>query len=257
MNKNNKLSWYSIASAAVLLGVGTGCSENTDSENITTQGIWAKMEVEGRQDGTSRVTVELNVGGELGTNVVLSENEYLEVSAGGQTKRMSEDQDLLDVDYQAYFDTNESEVEFNVRFFRSNGETIDNSTGVLPNNFSITTPQSEMIFSRQQVMDVAWVNEQETQSIEFLTSMSCEDTQGASVTVIDSILVSDIGTYSYTIDDHSIFDRQGVPLDPTKQCDFYLQLKRKSVGSIDPQFSSGGRFNLRQVRTVDGIKVNL
>ena len=56
--------------ASTGLAAVVGCGENTDSENINTAGMWVRMKADARADGRTRVVVELNVGGELGTNVV-------------------------------------------------------------------------------------------------------------------------------------------------------------------------------------------
>jgi len=257
MDKNNKHLYLAPTAIALALSLSIGCSsESTESENVTTQGIWTKMEVRSDQEGSSRVTVELNVGGQFGTNVVLSSNEYLEVSANGQTVRMIEDEDFLDVDYQAYLDTSVSDTEFNVRFYRSNGESIVGSRGNLPASFSLTAPQSGTIYSRDEVADITWSPGLAGETIELRSSLSCTDTQGASFSSLDSIMVNDSGSYSYTISDHSLFDDQTRTIDTTKQCDITFALVREGDGVVDPAFTSGGIFLLQQIRETQGLKVN-
>ncbi len=143
-NSSSTMKFLPLLIAISLIFV-IGCGESTDSENIKTTGIWVKMKADARDDGRTRVVVELNVGGEFGTNVVLSGNEYLEVTALGVTKRMVKDTDLFDVDYQVYMDTNVSDTRFQVAFYRTTGENIVDSLICLPTALPGWTTLSHVI----------------------------------------------------------------------------------------------------------------
>ena len=257
MFKLNSAQRLILPLTTVVLIALTGCnSESSSSEDIRTQGIWAKMDVDGQPDGRSRVVVELNVGGEFGTNVELTEDEYLEVSANGETVRLSEDNDLFDIDYQTYIDTIESNTEFNIRFYRSNGEAIVNSTGNLPEAFEITAPQSTEVFSRQDILTLAWTPAQSAGSINFIATLSCPTIGGGSTSSANYVTIQDSGEYQYTIANHSIFDGTTPNLDTSAQCDMSLTLRRLGTGTIDSAFDSGSEFSTSQTRRIRNLKLN-
>ncbi len=236
----------------------TGCnSESVESEDIQTSGIWAKMEVNAREDQRSRVVVELNVGGEFGTNVELSDGEYLEVEAGGVVKRLDEDTDILDIDYQAYMDVVESDTLFTIRFYRSNGENIVNSTGRLPTTFDITNPQDNTQFGLSESVLLTWAPSRDGQSIHLYSGVTCTNTEGNRTTSATSFDIDDDGQYEYDISGNDLFTNGTAGLNTSALCDLNLRLERESSGVIDPAFDSGGEFKTTQTRKTIGLSVNL
>lgn len=243
--------------ASTLLGA-LGCSsESVDSEDVRTSGIWAKIDVDGRSDGRSRVVVELNVGGEFGTNVELSNNEYLEVEAAGVTKRMTEDTDFLDIDYQAYMDTTASETEFKIRFYRTDGENIVGSMGILANSFEITAPLVTSNFGLNETVNLVWTPEVQGGSIRFYSTISCTASDGGSTLSSESVYIDDTGIYDFDISLASLFQNGTTGLNTAQPCEMSFTLERESFGNIDLAFEEGGFFKLTQTREVENITLNI
>ncbi len=235
-----------------------GCnSESVDSEDVQTSGIWAKMEVDAREDQRSRVVVELNVGGEFGTNVELSDGEYLEVEAGGVIKRLDEDTDIFDIDYQAYMDIVESDTLFTVSFYRSNGENIVDSTARLPTSFVITSPLANTQFGLSENVLLTWSSRRNGQAIHLYSSVTCTNTEGNRTTSATSFDIDDDGQYEFDISSNNLFANGTNGLNTTALCDLNLKLEREGRGVIDSAFDSGGEFKIYQSRKTIGLSVNL
>jgi len=234
-----------------------GCnSESVDSQDVRSSGIWAKMEVDGRGDGRSRVVVELNAGGRFGTNVVLSGGEYLEVVAAGVTKRMVEDNDILDIDYQAYIDSTVSETEFNIRFYRNDGENITNSRAFLPTSFEITQPLTNTSYGLEDNVILVWTPEVSNGSIRLFSSISCTSSEGGGITRSESNFIDDTGTYNFDISAANMFENGTTGLNTAQSCGMEFTLQRESFGNVDPAFGEGGSFKATQSREVGGLTIN-
>lgn len=235
-----------------------GCnSESVESEDIRTSGMWVKMEADGQADERTRVVVELNVGGEFGTNVVLSSGEYLEAVAAGVTKRMAEDTDFLDIDYQAYMDTNTSDTEVNIRFYRNSGENIVESRAILPTSFVITSPLSSEDYSLQETVVLAWTPEIQDGSTHFFSTITCINTEGETTSSSSSEYINDNGVYEYDISTSRLFANGTAGLNTAQPCTMAFTLQRKRFGNIDPRFGEGGTFKATQTRKVEGVTLHL
>lgn len=253
-----KLRYSVVAVCCLSLFLMIGCnSESVESEDIQTSGIWAKMDVDAREDQRSRVVVELNVGGEYGTNVELSDGEYLEVEAGGVVKRLDEDTDILDIDYQAYMNTVESDTLFTIRFYRSNGENIVNSSARLPDSFDIITPQDNAQFELSENLLLTWTPNRDGQSVHLHSSVTCTNTDGNRTSSATSFDIDDDGQYEYDISSNNLFANGTSGLNTSVLCDLDLRLERRGSGVIDPAFDSGGKFRIIQSRKRHNLTVNL
>jgi hypothetical protein len=203
------------------------------------------------------VVVELNVGGELGTNVELSDGEYLEVEAAGVIKRFDEDDDLFDVDYQAYMNVTASQTLFTISFYRSNGENIVGSSARLPEFFEITLPEDNSQFDWTENVTLSWTPARDGQSISIYSSLSCTSSTGENTTNATSFDIDDDGLYLFDISNNGLLTVGTSGLETSELCDLTLVLQRDGVGVIDPAFDSGGEFSVMQTRKLDSLKVNL
>lgn len=245
----------SLLTGALLM---VGCnSTSTPSDFVQTQGIWAKIDVTAREDGRSRVVVELNVGGEFGTNVVLSPNEYLEVSANGETAHMNKDTDIFDIDYQAYLDVTDSNTEFNIRFYRNNGEAIVDSYGKLPEAFSITSPQVEEEYSYQDTITLNWTPLQQSNSIRLVSLIKCYTLNGGNQASVQQVNIDDDGIYQFVIDDHPMFSDGFSNINRSRACELDFTLRRERGGNVDSEFDKDSYFSISQSRSLKNITINL
>ncbi len=244
----------SLGMLAFVVICGACSTESTESENIATPGIFARMNVDALSTGSSKVTVELNVGGSNGTNISLSSGERLEASNGNQVKVMNRDTDFLDIDYEIDFDNADTTAPFRVSFFRSTGEVIDGSSVFLPPDFDISSPTTNQSFSIDGQMPITWAPTDPGQFIELVVSTLCTNNTGGSTSSSQTFNLNDDGFENFSLS--LVGAATDATIDQTRDCELRFTLERRRTGAIDPGFESGGSFRSRQVRSVDDSSVD-
>ena len=179
------------------------------------------------------------------------------MTAAGETKRLAEDTDVLDVDYQAYMDTNESDTRFQISFYRNNGENIVDSFVDLPAAFEITLPLATDTYTLEDNVDIYWTPERNNQSIRLYSSVTCKNSDGNNIANGTSIFVDDNGMYSVDISSFEMFNDGTAGLDYSQPCSMSFSLEREAFGSVDPAFSEGGTFKATQEREITNLTLNL
>lgn len=254
MNTRNINRATSLAMLAFVIFCGACSTETTESENIASPGIYARMNVDALSTGSSKVTVELNVGGSNGTNISLTSNERLEATKGNETKIMNRDTDFLDVDYEINFNNSDSSTPFQVTFFRATGEIIDGSSVFLPPNFDISSPSSGQSYVFDQLLPILWAPSDPGRSISLFVTTRCTTNAGATQVSSRNFTINDDGSENFSL---SLLDAAtNVEIDRNKACEFSVSLERSRTGSIDPDYGSGGSMRSRQARSVDDMVVN-
>ena len=244
----------SLALLSFVIACGACSTESTESENIASPGIFARMNVDAQSTGSTKVTVELNVGGSNGTNISLTSNERLEATNGNETKIMNRDTDFLDIDYEINFDNSDSAQPFQVTLFRATGEVIDGSSVMLPPNFDISSPSSGQSFVFDDLLPIIWAPSDPGRSIELVATTRCTLTTGATRISSRSFDINDDGSENFTL---GLLDAAtSAEIDRARACELSLSLERSRTGTVDPDFGSGGSMRSRQVRDVDGIVVS-
>ncbi|SFD60761.1 hypothetical protein [Pseudoalteromonas denitrificans] len=244
---------YSIA-ALSLLAVTACSTEETESKNIKTTAIWVDMKIESN-GSRSRVVAELNVGGINGTNVSLSSGDEIITSVFGQSKTLKKDTDLLDIDYQGYFDITSDNSLFNIALKRKNETDALQSEVELPLNFSIHSPVKKDHFSVNQNVVVSWDGLSATKSIDLDLTSTCVDKSNNSVSSTHSQKVTDDGSHVLALSSLEMFKNK--ELNKNKNCNFKIELKRKNIGKIDSAFKSGSSITASQIRNVKDISINI
>lgn len=251
MNVRNLNRTTSVGLLAFVIACGACSTETTESENIASPGIYARMNVDGLSSGSSKVTVELNVGGSNGTNISLTSNERLEATNGSVTKVMIRDTDLFDVDYEIRFDNADSSAPFQVTLFRANGEVIDGSSVFLPPDFTIDSPGSGQSYSMAGSIPITWAPADSGRTIALTATTQCTTNTGATLVLVDFFDLSDDGFENFSLGRlRANFDDT---IDRTQNCELNLVMERKRTGTVDPDFGSGGSINSSQVRSTDGV----
>lgn len=243
--KTTLISFFVIFSACSLL---LSCStEETDSQLIKTEGLWANFSAVSDGERT-RVVAEINVGGENGTNVRLSEGDEITAQVGTQKAPLEFDEDFLDIDYQAYFSATASGTNINIDFERNNESLI--SSASLPESFTLQAPTNKTLYLSNQLIDVIWdAHSDISKQINLSISISCT---GASKH--EQFILEDDGVHSI---DFSLFDIwQDINLDPTKNCDVKFTLTRENNGVISQRLASGSKIAASQRRTVN-VNMNI
>lgn len=245
----NRVTSLGLLTCVIVCGA---CStETTESENIATPGIYARMNVDTLSTGSSKVTVELNVGGLNGTNISLSANERLEASNAGTTKIMNRDTDFLDVDYEIGFDTYDVSSPFRVALFRSSGEVIDGSFVFLPPDFDISSPQTDQIFSIDDRLPIMWTANDPGQVIDLFVATRCTNNTGGTAASSQRFELPDDGFEDFDLSQLNAATDNTI--DRTQTCLLDVTIERARTGTLDPEFTSGGSISSRQARSVEDL----
>lgn len=242
MNISRQLCIIFIATAVC------ACS-NTESENVTTEGIRANIDVFADGAGRTIIDVQLDVGsnGIGSTSIELSPGDTLTVTANGIQKTMIEDSSILgEFSYQANYDFDDGGTMFTVSFARNNGINAPNSNVVLPDGFIIQSPTSNDVFGPADSIPIVWSPTGTSVLPTGQVSLSCFLNSGLMIT--DSSAVS-IGT------DNGVANlpvAAVIPLgslDNSRLCEGEVRLSRWRRGNIDPNYGEGGDITAQQIKS--------
>ena len=232
-----KLSKTLSLTLPALLALPSCAAESVGSDDVLTDGIYAEMRAEATEDGT-RATATLRVGGSTSnTYVMLTGEDSLSASAGGETEDMSR-QNIGDrYYYTADFDANGEDTVVTFRFARSIDDGAPDSHCTLPSPMTIEAPADGSNFSRmEQDVEIAW------------------DTSGSSQPITLSIEGDCFNhlTLSFEDDPGSHTITAGTlesSADPATACVATIKVSRSNNGTLDPGFGEGGSVVCTQTRT--------
>lgn len=239
----------------ILLILMTACnSSEVESESINTSGIWAGMQVESFDGDTVKISVELNVGGSTGTNVVLSGNDRLEVSVDGITQILDRDNDLFDVDYQTNLSNLSENAEVTISLIRTTETSAPNSMVVLPSPFSILSPVENEVFSKTGNVPLSWNVGAQTSEMEIHYFIICMNNTGGRTSASYIIDVFDDGEYSLPLNDVPLLNDP--LLDTDQSCSLDIKFERRNPGTLDPAITEGGFISSKQERRINDLVIN-
>ena len=241
------------ALALAMTSVVVGCTSSTSSNLVKTEAIWAEMKVEANGN-SAHVGVELNIGNKSGTNVVLVGEDYLEVAAGGQSKRLSQDTDFLDVDYETRINVSKGNTRFTISLHRDDNE-VRRSNVELPMGFSILSPlQSDSLRNNSAFNVQIDGSDSASQTSLHLTS-HCRTTTGGSYSAHMEETFNNTTSRVYTINQLTIFNDSVI--DKSRDCTLDVEIVRTRSGQVASQFANGSEIKARQIRKVEDIEVRL
>ena len=100
-----------VAGIFVLASSMIACGdETTETETVSNQDLWVNITVVSTDGTISIISVDLNIDGELGSNLSLSTGDSLEAIAEGETVTLESDDDATDVIYQGELATGASDT---------------------------------------------------------------------------------------------------------------------------------------------------
>ena len=242
MNALRNLSFASI------ICVVCGCTSTT-SENVTTQGISADIDVQADGSGRTFVTVKLEVGngGVGGTSLQLSSGDSLTARANGIQQTLTEDSSIFgEFSYVTNFNFDDANTVFTVSLVRNNGVSAPNSTVALPDGFVISSPTPNNVFGTNDVVPVIWSPSGTSIVPDAFVTLTCTLTSGLTSVGARSVNVgSDSGTVNVSVS--SVMPPGAI--DTSRLCEGVIELSRFRVGSLDPNYGAGGRIDAEQVQT--------
>ena len=230
-----------ILCAALVLTTLAGCS-NTSSENVSTQGVHADIDVIANGNGSTSVTAELEVGSNgLGrTSLELTGGDRLTVLANGIQKTMIENSSVLgQFSYTASYDFDDADTVFTIAFTRDDGTNAPNSSVALPAGFVVTAPSSSEVFTTTDDIPITWMPSGTSIVPSVYVRLSCSLDGIVSIAAVESVAIStDSGAASLPV-------AAVIPpgnLDTSRLCEGEVELMRRRRGDLDPGYGEGGRI---------------
>jgi len=230
---------------ATMLLIGTGCSK-VDSEHVSTSGMSAEIDVTGRSDGTTEVETRIKTGSGVPfqPDVELTGGDYLQVSAGGQTQRMTAITYVFSgVYYVADLDFNDTNTEFVVGLIRPSNTNAPNSRVTAPSRFVIEAPLTTDAFRRGENIALVWSPAEPLATMDLETALDCENAAGERETTRRFFTsIADSGRHVQAVNE---LLAQISRIAPTR-CTATATLNRSREGTLDPAFGEGGRIRAHQ-----------
>lgn len=227
----------------------SGCS-NTSSENVTTAGISADIDVFANGSGATVVTVGLEAGsgGIGGTSLELGPSDSLTATANGIQKTMTEDASIFGrFSYVASFDFDDVDTVFTVSFSRADGMSAPNSNVALPDGFLVVSPTSNDVYGPQDTISILWQPAGTAIIPSILVSLDCTLENGLPISAFETVsLSSDIGFASLPV--AAFMPSASGQLDTTKLCEGDVDFRRWRRGNLDPNYGEGGEISAEQFK---------
>lgn len=222
------------AAAALLMACTT-----LQSSSLRTSGMSADIVVSADGTGASHVTTQLHVDTNATDYVDLTSGDSLVANAGGKTVNMSRDNVLGIVTYTADFTgADQAGTVYTVSLNRTSDTSAPSSTVTMPKAIAITAPTSAASFSRTQAdITVTYDTAPGTDIVSYQVSGDCLDGYSGNVP-------GDPGTF--TIPKTTLT----APANKAQStCAATVTVTRRSTGTVDSHFGSGGYVWAKQVRS--------
>ena len=216
----------------LLLALGLwGCSEEVESTDVRTSGIYPEFEVIANGDGSSDVEARLKVGGRNSNTLLdLEGGDTLEVTVDGETKTL---EGRSGNRYTATFNVDAGGTEFIFAFLRAEDDDAPMSTVRLPDPFEMEVNSTDV---ERTVDDVEFTWEPAgDDDIDFEVQGNCF--------FFETGETPDDGAHSVSAE-----DLVGPGEDDGEECTGTVELARGQSGSIDDAFTEGGSIRAYQVR---------
>lgn len=235
--KINQL-YLSVLVVVLALGLVSGCRPGPVDSDIGTDSIHASMLLRCIGDGTTRVEVELSVGGASGPHIYLAGGDRLIAVANGQSQLLVEERDWPNiVRHLTAFQFDDPGTQVTISLERPNPDYVPapNSHVTVPESITIQTPQSDENFTHLDDITVSWEPSGGSQEMAIEFEITCQDDQDVS-SRSRRYAVSDSGSETYLVDDLL----SGWSLGANASCTAEITLMRETIGSLSAEYRSGG-----------------
>jgi hypothetical protein len=212
------------------------CSEDVDSTDVKTSGVYAVMSTIADDSGQSKVTVDLKVGGSnSNTHLDLKAEDKLTATVATTTKTLSQNRNV----YETTFDGQAEGTVFVVAFTRgADDKSAPNSTMTLPAPFTVGGITAGQTVSRQTGFTATWTLS--TDAMQWTI-----DSPASGCLFLASKPISDTGQTVITAADFSVHSGE-----EQATCNATFCLERTRKGALDPAYGEGGVINATQKRCV-------
>ncbi len=213
----------------------TACA-TVDSDDVTTDGMYADMWVIAEGDGTSRAVATLRVGGELSnTFVELAGEDKLTAARPDEAPVPMTEQELLGArSYRADFADDTHDIDVTIAFEREVDDGAPSSVMSLPAPFTLDPVEASYSRDDDDIV-LTWDNTQSEQ-----VSIWAE---GSCIQNLYTPRMTDAGTYTIAAD--KLEPNVGEEME---NCEIELSVWRSRAGTVDAGYGEGGAAWGHQVR---------
>lgn len=221
---------------ALLFGLALGGCVKTDSQDVTTRGIYADIGATANGTGTTTVHATLYFGSPIHLDFVqLTGDDALIATGAGVEKRMSESSFLNVVSHTASFGTDAEGEQFVVDFERSIDGGAPETIVTLPAKFVIDPAPATA--SRGSSLRLAWAPST-ADAMRWEASGDCIELASGSIGSGSSVTIAD-GTFQ---------KRMGATI--PDDCTVTVAITRSKDGVLDSHYGKGGVAHGEQTRSV-------
>jgi hypothetical protein len=212
------------------------CTEDVNSTDVKTSGVYADMSVTAKGNGSSEVAAGLKVGGSnSNTYMNLDGADELIATVGDESKAMSGGPNY----YKTTFATDAADTAFVIAFNRGPDDIqAPNSTVSLPAPFTIAGIATGDSISRAAGLTATWTAATDGDSMRWSLDGDCLFATNRSLT-------GDTGTVTVATADFSVHSG-----DEQTSCPANFCVARTRSGTVDPNFGEGGVIDAEQQRCV-------
>ncbi len=225
------------------------CSK-ADSEDVKNEGLRTNIEIEVGQDKKADVKAQLFVGSSAGfggTMLELTGGDRFDASLDEDQLVLTKTENLFgEITYYGSFSEGNAGDQVVVRLTRESPKKILNSTAIIPNPFSITSPANGFEVSGGESLEIRWDNA-EQRDMKYLYQTECTLTSGGLSRIFAAARpIADSGSYQVNVADLINVDGS----EKISFCDVEISLKRENEGNLDSNYGEGGYITASQVRTI-------
>lgn len=218
----------------------SACTEDVDSEDIHTSGMYAKMEINASDIDASHIKVTLLVGGE-------NSNTYVNLTAGDEiiaTLNDSTSQTLTkqksggEITYQTTFSETDAgnAAKYDISFSRPNETDAPNSTVTLPANITQMALDKTEFSRLDDSVTLTWDGLNNSKKLTVKINGTCIKEK------IDT--VTDNGLYTLNAGSLSNLNQNA------QNCAIDFTLSRSASGQLDSNFGEGGEISADVSNTI-------
>lgn len=224
-----RFAWICLAASA--------CT-TTNSQDITTHGMYAELGARADGTGTTDVYATLFFGDPLSLDFVrLTGNDELVATYNGQDMVMTEIELLGTVSHDTTFQGDSEGAQFEIALLRTVDAGAPSSTVTLPAKLTIGAIATSA--SRAAPLTVTWSPAGTTDLMQWQADGDCIQHANGSITGDPGTLTIAAGTF---------LKRPGMTI--ADSCTVTVQISRLHMGSLDPHFGKGGTIYGEQRRKV-------
>lgn len=237
-----------LVSLSFVLG---GCTSETESDLLKTKAIQAQYLISSNGERT-KINAELNSGGSFGSNIRLSNGDKLFAETLGKRITLSEDSDILDIDYEGRFGITSGNTNFQIDLVR-NGEQNAQSNVDLPLKFTILEPSNNATINYNQTVTVQLDGLDPVSQTELILNYGCDDSNGGVFSGSASYPISNVYNFNFNLANKNIID-----IDSSKQyknCELDIVIERFREGEISSELADTSFIRGIQTRKIEDLKI--